>query len=451
MEKMKRFIWIVTLLLIICSGEISAQDKKWTLEDCINYAVTNNIALQRQRLQTETAEVNYLKSKMDILPSLNMGSDASIQYGRSIDPISNGVTFLQNFRNGYQLSSSIMLFNGFAALNTISANKFMLKAGLENEKIVRNTLIIDIMGQYYQVLYSRGLEEASKMQLDLSEKQLFRITKMVETGKEALSKQFEIESQVSADKLSYTIAQNTANQAVTTLKQTLRLEPGSEFDILKPDLNNILITDFSFSPDSIYRIASQILPRLRQIEYELKASKKQITAARGNLAPSVSAGAQVFTGYYTLLNDTSSHTQYSTQMKNNFGQAIGVSLNIPIFNNYSTARNIKLAKIRKNDNELRLAQEKNNLYIDIENSCLNYNRGKDEFAAARANFEYNKKSFEAVEKKFESGLVDVTSYSLAKTTLFKAETEELRTKLQLLIRKLTIQFYSTGEYENILN
>jgi outer membrane protein len=429
---------------------MAAQVKKWTLEDCINYAVANNIGLQRQRLQTETAEVNFLKSKMDVLPSLNLGSDASIQYGRSIDPISNGVTFLQNFRNGYQVTSSIRLFNGFATLNTISANKFLVKAGLENEKIARNTLIIDIMSQYYQVLYSKGLDSASKMQLELSEKQRFRITKMVETGREALSKQYEIESQVSADRLAYTIAQNTASQAITTLKQMLRLEPGSEFDILIPDLNNILITDNTFSPDSIYTIASNTLPRLKAIEYELKASKKQIAAARGNMMPSISVGGQIFTGYYTLLNDTSAHSSYSTQMKNNFGQAVGVSLNIPIFNNYSTARSIKLAKIRRDDNALRLEQEKNSLYIDIENACLNYNRGKDEFIAAKANNDFNIKSFDAVEKKFESGLVDVTNYSVAKTTLFRAETEALRTKLQLLIRRLTIQFYATGEYENLM-
>jgi outer membrane protein len=443
--------WIVSFLLIMCFGEISAQVKKWTLEDCINYAVTNNISLQRQRLQTQTAEVNLLKSKMDILPSLNAGSDASIQYGRSIDPITNGVTFLQNFRNGYQLTSGITLFNGFTAINTISANKFLLKAGLESEKIARNTLIVDIMGQYYQFLYARGLEDASKMQLELSEKQLFRIQKMVETGKEALSKEYEMESQVSADRLSYTIAQNSSSQALTTLKQMLQLAPGTEFDLAMPDMDNMLILDHNFSTDSIYNLASQNLPRLKEIEYELHASKKQVAAAKGKLVPNLTAGAQIFTGYYTLLNDTSFHSSYSTQMKNNFGQAVGISINIPIFNNYSSARNIKLAKIKKHDTELRLEQEKNNLYTDIENACLDYNRGKDEFEAASSNFNYNTKSFEAVQKKFETGLIDVTNYSLAKTTLFKAETEVLRTKLQLMIRKLTIQFYSSGTYENISN
>ena len=449
---MKRTTRIVILLIIFCGGEISAQVKKWTLEDCINYAVTNNIGLQRQRLQTETAEANLLKSKMEVLPSLNFGSDARVGFGRSIDPVTNLITFKQNLSNSYSLNSNIQLFNGFATLNTIAAYKFMLKAGLETEKITRNTLIVDIMGQYYQVLYSKGLENASKMQLDLSEKQLLRIRKMVETGKEALSKQYEIESQVSADKLSYTIAHNSTSQTLTTLKQMLQLETGLDFDILMPDLSGILISDRSFNTDSVYNIATQTLPRLKEINYELKASKKQIAAAMGNLAPKLSVGGAVYTGFYKVISEGSAEqASFSSQLKNNNSQAVFLSLDIPIFNNYSAGRNIKLAKIRRNDTELRLELEKNSLYTEIENACLNFNRGRDEYAAAVANFDFNKKSFDAVEKKFETGLVDVTDYSAAKSTLFRAETEALRTKLQLLIRKLTIQFYSSGEYENILN
>jgi outer membrane protein len=449
---MTRSRWIAALILLLCFQETIAQEKKWTLEDCINYAITNNIDLKRQLLQTETAEANFLKSKMDVLPSLNFRSNAQIGFGRSINPVTNLITFEQNISNSYSLNSNFQLFSGFTTLNTISANKFMLKAGLESEKIVRNTLIINILGQYYQVLYARGLENASKQQLDLSEKQHFRILRMVETGKEALSKQYEMESQVSADKLSYTIAHNSANQALTTMKQMLQLEPGTEFDISIPDLNNMLISDVGFNTDSIYNIASQVLPRLKAIEYELKASTKQISAAKGNLSPSISVGGAVYTGYYKVITDTAKQMLFSDQLKNNNSQAVYFSLDIPIFNNYTTGRNIRIAKIRKNDAALRLEQEKNNLYTEIENACLNYNRGRDEFMAAQSNFEFNKKSFSAVEKKFESGLVDVTDYSAAKTTLFRAETEALRTKLQLMIRKLTINFYTTGEYENtILN
>jgi len=450
-REMKRIFWTVMLFLFLFYCEAEAQDKNWTLEDCINYAVTNNIGLKRQRLQTETSEANLLKSKMDVLPSLNFGSDARIGFGRSIDPVTNLITFEQNISNSYSLSTNIRLFNGFATFNTIAANRFMYRAGLEAEKIARNTLIIEILGQYYQVLYAKGLEEASKMQLELSEAQNFRISKMVETGKEALSRQYEMESQVSSDRLSYTIAHNNASQALTTMKHLLQIAPDTDFELYIPESGSLLVSYENFKPDSIYKIASQVLPGLKALEYELAANKKQISAAIGLVAPGISAGGSVFTGYYKILADSApAQLSYSNQLKNNNSQAIFFSLDIPLFNNYSGGRNIRNARIRKDDTALRLEQEKNNLYTEIENACLNYTRGKDEYLAAQANLEYNNKSFAAVEKKFEAGLVDVTDYSAAKTTLFRAEAEALRTKLQMVIRKLTLGFYTTGEYGNII-
>lgn len=449
---MKITIFTVMLLMIICMQKLSAQGEKWTLEDCINYAVANNIGLQRQRLQTEIADANYLKSKLDVLPSLNLGSDANVGFGRSINPVTNLITFKQNFSNSYSLNTSIDIFTGLTTINTIAANKFMLKAGLESEKIMQNNLIIDILGQYYQVLYARGLENTSKMQLDLSQKQMVRIRKMVETGRESLSRQYEIESRVSADRLTYTIAQNSANQALTTLKQMLQIGPGTEFDLLIPDLNNMLISDNNYDTDSIYSIAAETLPRLKAIDYELKASKKQFAASKGFVAPKLTAGGALYTGYYKVINESGiDQASFQTQLKNNNSQAVYLSLNIPLFNNYSTGRNIKLARIKRDDTALKLELEKNNLYTEIENACLNFNRGKDEYSAAVSNLDYSKKSFDAVEKKFEAGLIDVTDYSATKTTLFIAETEAIRTKLQLLIRRLAIQFYMTGDYEKMLN
>ena len=447
---MKKILSILSLLIIFCFQDINAQVKKWTLEDCINYAVTNNIGLQRQRLLTESKKTDLLVSRMNLLPNLNAGTYVYYTDGRSINQSDNTIIFSKNLYNEAAVFYNMVIFNGLYEINTMAAYKFLLKAGVESEKIVRNTLIGDILGQYYQVIYARGMEDASKMQLDLSEKQLFRITKMVETGTEALAKKLEIESQASADRLSYTIAHNVTSQAITTLKQMLQLEPGTEFDVMIPDLKNTLITDNSFSPDSIYQLAAQNLPRLKEIEYELSASKKQIAAARGNIAPKLTAGGQIGSIYSDILNDAVKPNSYVTQIKGDVSKQVSLSLNVPLFNNLSNYRNIKMAKLRRNDNELRLELEKNNLYTDVENACLNYNRGKDEFSAATANYYYNTKSFEAVEKKFESGLVNVTDFSLAKTTLFKAETEALRTKLQLLIRKLTIRFYSTGEYENLI-
>jgi len=125
-----------------------------------------------------------------------------------------------------------------------------------------------------------------------------------------------------------------------------------------PDLNNMLISDISYNSDSIFNIASQILPRLKAIEYELIASKKQISAARGSISPNISVGGAIYTGYYKILTDTIEQASLSSQLKNNNSQAIYLSLNIPIFNNYTTGRNIRNAKIHKNDVALRLELEK---------------------------------------------------------------------------------------------
>lgn len=448
---MKKFIPLLLIMLIAPPVLLSAQQENWTLEDCITYALSNNLGLQRQGLQTESAEIDFRKSKMDLLPNLNFGSDARVGFGRSIDPVTNLITFKQNLSNSYALSSGIEVFNGFAALNTISANKFMMKAGIEAEKVARNTLIVNIMGQYYQVIYAKGLEAAAKMQLDLSEKQLFRITKMVNTGRESVAREYEIASQVSSDRLTWITAQSSSIRALTQLRQMLQIEPGTDFNILLPDLDAILIAEGGYDTDSIYTIASEVLPRLKAIEYELRASENMVAVARGALAPSLTVGGSIFTGYYKVIGENGdSQASFSTQLRNNNSQAVYLSLNIPIFNRYSASRNIKQAVIRKEDARLRLELERNTLYTEIEDACLNYNRGREEYTAAEANLAFNEKSFEAVEKKFEAGLVDVTDYAAAKTTLFSAETEALRTKLQLLIRNLTIEFYTTGEYENIV-
>ncbi len=110
---MTRIHSIIALFYFYVTPETRAQEKKWTLEDCINYAVANNLGLKRQILQTETAEANFLKSKMDVLPSLNLGSDARIGFGRSVDPVTNLITFKQNISNSYSLNTNLDLFRGF--------------------------------------------------------------------------------------------------------------------------------------------------------------------------------------------------------------------------------------------------------------------------------------------------------------------------------------------------
>ncbi|MFN8209920.1 MAG: TolC family protein [Bacteroidales bacterium] len=448
---MKKEVLSIIFFLFTVALPVYSQ-KSWTLEDCINYAVTNNIQVKRQQLQTEYRREDLRKSRMDLLPGINFESDGNLGFGRSVDPVTNLITFQKNISNSYTLSTSVNLFSGLSSVNLMEADRFMLKAGLEQEKIAVNSLVISILTAYYQVLYCKGLENSALAQQRQSEKQLFRIRKNVEAGKEAVARQYEIESRVSDDKLVSTIAINNTNQAITNLKQILQIEAGEAFDVTMPSFDSVPMPDEDFRTDSIFNVASEVLPRLKAITYELKASQKQLAAAKGGISPRLVAGGAIYTGYYDILGSGGTTSKsFQDQLKGNNSQAIYARLQIPIFNNYTNIRNIRYAKIRKNDTELRLELEKNNLYSDIENACLNYRRGKDEYKAALSSYEFNRKSYEVVTKRFETGLVDVTDYSAASTAFMKAETELTRTRLLVLIRKLVIKFYSTGDYKTIVN
>ena len=139
---MKRNALIIFIIAMIFSHEASGQ-KKWTLMDCISYAVSNNIQLQRQKLLTENDRVNLTRSKLDMLPDLSFESAGRLGFGRSVNPVTNLITFKQNLSNAYSINSSVDLFTGLTTLNTIKANKFLLSAGLESEKIAAKRNIKD--------------------------------------------------------------------------------------------------------------------------------------------------------------------------------------------------------------------------------------------------------------------------------------------------------------------
>ncbi|MFN8242325.1 MAG: TolC family protein [Bacteroidales bacterium] len=448
---MKILFSLVACSLLILDSAVFGQ-RGWTLDDCINYAVENNLQIKRQGLRTESRRVDLEKSKFDLLPGIGFESEGNMGFGRSIDPVTNLITFEKNMSNSYSLTTSLTLFSGFSAINTMEANRYMLKAGIEEEKTAVNALVIDIMTAYYQVLYTNGMMNSALLQLEQSEKQLFRIAKNVDAGREAVSTRYQMESKTSEDRLSYTISRNDYNQAVTSLKQILQLTPATGFILEIPDQVNTLNVKENFRADSIFTIASGVLPRLKAIEYELLASRKQVSIARGGFSPKISIGAGVFTGYYeTIGTGVVGQKSFKEQIKDNNSQAIYARLQIPIFNNFYNARNIKLAKIRKADNEYRLEIEKNSLFTDVDNACMSYNRSCDEYVAALDNLGFNKKSFEVIRMKFEAGLVDITDYSSASVNLAKAEAEVIRTRLQLLIRRMIIKLYTTGDYKSLIN
>lgn len=443
---MKNILLIVVLSL--STGLMGQAQQVWTLEDCIAYAIDNNIALKRQAIQTQQSKTNLLATKAQVLPSLNLTGQAEMNFGRSVDPVTNTITFNQNLTNFYYLYSGVTIFNGFATANRISASKFLLDMGIELEKVQIDLLTIDIINSYYEVLMYRGMIETAKSQLDVSDQQLHRISVMVETGSESRTTKLELQSQVSRDRLLLTQATNNQIIALESLKQLLQLEQGREFDINENSLLVEISEDLSTDVDSIFEVAKSILPRVSALKYQNEARKRLVKAAIGDATPILSLNAGWTTGYYDAMTEGVTTTPFSDQLNNNNNQSVQAVLRVPIFNRWTQGSNIKRAKLNLQDSELQLQQELNTLYAQVNNATLELAAVKDEHNAIMDTKDYSDLAFTAIEKKFQTGMANATEYAEARRQKFYSEIDLLRVQLQYNLKLLTLKYYLTGRWTN---
>jgi len=446
---MRNYISITIILFfqaLIFTSALSAQDF-WTLEECLAYAEENNIALKRSIITTDKRQSDLRTRKYELLPDLRLQSQGSMNFGRSVDPETNTITFNKNITNYYYLGTGVTLFNGFAQLNRISAARYLHLSGKQAEEQEKNLLALDIVNAYYSALMAKGTVKSAAEQVEVSRLQLHKTEVLVETGAESRTTLLEIQSQLSNDKLLLTQAKTNAGIALEDLRLLLQLEPGVHFDI-DENIDHLLVrTDDSVDADSVYSNSKEILPRIKSLELQTEARKKELAAAKSLSTPEVEIFAGWRTGYYDAMVPGEDPISFAEQLRNNTNQYVGVSLNIPIFNNWYNRNIVKKAKLDLKDSELELRQERNALYNEVSKACFELISVKDEYLSAVDNLEYNKLSFEAVGKKFETGLASATEFAEAKKALFAAEINLLSSELQYKLKEMTVNFYMTGKWE----
>ena len=437
---------LLYIIIFLTAGQSLAGQKLWTLEECLLYAEENNIKLMRSSVQTRKLESELKTRKFELLPDLGLQSQGTMNFGRSVDPETNTITFDRNITNYYFLRTGLTIFNGFVNLNSISAARYLYLSGLQTVERQRNILLLDIINAYYNVLMSKGTVRAAESQVEVSRQQLHKTEVLVETGTESRTTLLEIKSQLSNDKLLLSRAETNEGIALEELRLLLQLEPGQGFDI-QGDIGPVALSvSESVDADSVYQNSKDLLPRIKSLELQKEARKKELAVKRGVLLPEVNMFAGWRTGYYDAMTEGENPAPFGEQLLNNTNQYIGVSLNIPIFKNWYYRNNIQKARLDLRDSELALRQEKNILYNEINKACFELSSLKDEYLSALDNLEYNNLSFEAVSKKFETGLANATEFAESKRALFSAEINLLAAELQYQLKEMTIKFYMTGQW-----
>jgi outer membrane protein len=440
---MKLQIPIFLFCLFVIAKHTFAQ-QPLTLRQCLDHALEHNLDLQLAQHRQQEKALDLLESKAAFLPTLNAGAGFGINYGRSIDGVTNAVTFDQNRSNNYWVSSSVDLFQGLVRLHAIEHSRLSAIVSAKDTEQVKNRLVMDVLTAFYSVAYSAGLIDVAKSQVTLSEIQVARMEKLVETGREAGLNIQELKSTLASDKLNQTVAQNNHNKTLLTLKHLLRFDAGVALMIDTSGIGSVAPL-FVQSLDSMYIQALEVLPDVYRQEILYRMTAKELKMARGRISPRLYLSAGFYTNYFD-----GAPTDFSTQLTDNQNQAITLGLSIPIFNGLSTHNNIKRKKVALLERELELQKQKDALYAEISRSQEELLSAEQEFAASVELRAYSLLALENVTKKMEKGLATPTEYETARQRYVLNEANLLKSKLMFILRRQMLEFYRTGSWEHVL-
>ena len=423
---------------------ISTQAQQiWSLEDCIDYALKNNISLKQSELNIELNKNEYFQSKMELLPSVNISNSFNNNRGRYINPFTN--EFDEEVSSSLNLSynSNFSLFNGFKNINQIkkAANE-SLKSIYDLES-AQNDLISSIALSYLQILFNEELYQTSQSQLDLTKNQENRIKTLVEAGSIARGELLNIQSQLASEEQQLIQAENQLNLSKLQLAQLLELNQYENLNVLKLDIK-VPIFKIQNNINTDYAIALNTQSSIKSSELQINSAIYDLKIAKANYLPNLSIGYRISTLYLDNVNDMFT---FNEQLENNQQSAIYLSLNIPIFNKWSVRNSVAQSKIQIENSQLNAQQAKNQLRKNMEQAYADQLAAYKKYQATQKAVIAFKEAFIYINERYELGMVNSYEFNESKNKLITAESDELRAKYDLIFKVKLYEFYTSLKFE----
>ena len=423
----------------------SFAQKQWTLPECINYAIEHNISLKQRENTRRQNEVSLNTAKNSRLPDLNAGVSESLGFGRSLG-MDNTYSKNNTSNTSFQISTSVPILTGNRIENTIKLNQLNLEASTADLEKARNDIRTQIAQQYIQIVYDTEILAVAKRQIGIDSLQLYRLQEMERNGKATLTEVLQQQSTMEQSRLTATQAENTYRLDLLALTQLLELPSPEGFSIVIPTLPSNSASLINVNPEIIYQEAITVKPEVQAEELRLKASDANILIAKSAKFPTLSFNAGLGTNYYKTLNGNYKQDSFSSQIKNNFSQSLGLQLNVPIFNRYATRNSIKSASIDKENQQLALDNVKKSLYKEIQQVYYNTIAAEAKYKSSLQAKVTSDDAFNLTQSKYENGKATITEFNESKNNLMKAESDLVHARYQLIYQKALIDFYRGKEF-----
>ncbi len=456
--------------ILAISVPLPAQEP-WSLEDCINHALEQNIQIKQQKLGVEVAKENLSQSRANRFPTFNANASHNYSYGRSIDPFTNEFVTETVRSNSFGVSSGVTLFSGFQIWNTIRQGEIDLRASTYDVEAMQNDISMAVASAYLQILFNKELLEIARSQLEITRQQVDRTARLVEAGSLARGSLLNIEAQAATEEMQLVDAENRLEIAYLDLVQLLDLEEVEGFEIEVPEIAILPDDELDKSPMQIYAEAVNLQPDVRSSELRVASAEKEVKIAKGGRSPMLRMSGSYGTGYSEgslepvatgefddpqLIGATESGepvfglprpvidtrvVPFSDQLNENLSRSIGFQLTIPIFNNYQTRANIGRSRIALENAKLSNQLVRDQLFKTIQQAHADAKGALKRYIATEKNVVALEESFRYTEQRFNVGMVNTLEYNDAKTRLSQAQSDLLQAKYEFVFRVKILDFY----------
>lgn len=434
--------------LMIATAPLGMQAKQWTLRDCINYALENNISLQKTVLKKASAQEDYLQSKAALLPSLQASTSQNINYtpwvasGISGDGYTKSSIDKVYYNGTYSVAGNYTIWNGNKNRNQVKLNKLTTEAAALDSAIQAQNLQEQIATLYIQICYSTEAINVNKESYKSSLENEERGKEMVKIGKMSQADLAQLTAQRAQDEYSIVESESNVKNYKRQLKELLQITNDEAFDIVVPTASDAQALGTIPSLNSVYASALDTRPEIKSYQNMIDQSDLNIAIAKAGKLPTISANAGISTSTTSMNKDV-----WGSQIKQNFGVGGGISVSIPICDNRATKTAINKANIQKQSSMLDLKDQQTKLYSTIENYWLQANTNQSQFKAAKTSTESAKTSYDLLSEQFKLGLKNIVELRTGKDNLLKAQQNELQSKYLTLLNMGMLNFYKTGRVE----
>lgn len=447
---MKKINYIAVLTLLLSGLSLQAQEKKWTLRECVEHAYQNNITIQQTELDAQLATIDKKDAFGNFLPTVNANASHNWNIGLNFNPITN-LAETQTFQNtGVGLNVGVDIYRGLQNQNRLSRSRLAIIASQYQLSKIKDDVSLNVANAFLQILFNKENLKVQKEQLLNNQKQQERSQELVNAGSVPRGDLFDMKATVATSQQAVVTAENTLLISKLSLAQLLQLEDFQNFDIADDSYEVTDSQTMLQTPNSIYEKAKEQRVELKIARTNLEIAEKDIKIARGGFQPSLQ-------GYYSFSSRATNADRVVTDANGNLtlrgpapifdqfsdskGHSFGFQLNIPILNGFSVRNNVERSKVALERSKINFKQQELDLERNVFTAFTDAKGALNAYEASVIALEARTEAYNYAKERFAVGLMNAFDLNQSQTLFANAQSDVLRTKYDYIFRVKVVEFY----------